>query len=76
MSRTTISYRTIHSRSTTIDVASPGRHFTIRGADGTDFEGGIYHGRILVSTQLAESWTERYSRRYPIPVFILINISL
>lgn len=23
-------------------------HFTIRGADGTDFEGGIYHGRILV----------------------------
>ena len=25
-------------------------HFTIRGADDTDFEGGIYHGRILVST--------------------------
>lgn len=25
------------------------RHFTIRGAQGTDFEGGIYHGRILVS---------------------------
>lgn len=25
------------------------RHFTIRGADGTDFEGGVYHGRILVS---------------------------
>jgi ubiquitin-protein ligase len=24
------------------------RHFTIRGAEGTDFEGGIYHGRILV----------------------------
>jgi ubiquitin-conjugating enzyme E2 J1 len=24
------------------------RHFTIRGADGTDFEGGIYHGRILL----------------------------
>lgn len=23
-------------------------HFTIRGADGTDFEGGIYHGRILL----------------------------
>ena len=23
-------------------------HFTIRGAEGTDFEGGIYHGRILV----------------------------
>jgi ubiquitin-conjugating enzyme E2 J1 len=23
-------------------------HFTIRGADGTDFEGGVYHGRILV----------------------------
>lgn len=32
------------------NVDSPGRHFTIRGADGTDFEGGIYHGRILVST--------------------------
>lgn len=26
----------------------PRRHFTIRGADGTDFEGGVYHGRILV----------------------------
>lgn len=24
------------------------RHFTIRGADGTDFEGGVYHGRILL----------------------------
>lgn len=23
-------------------------HFTIRGAEGTDFEGGIYHGRILL----------------------------
>lgn len=23
-------------------------HFTIRGADGTEFEGGIYHGRILL----------------------------
>jgi hypothetical protein len=27
------------------------RHFTIRGAKGTDFEGGIYHGRILVRNQ-------------------------
>jgi ubiquitin-conjugating enzyme E2 J1 len=27
-------------------------HFTIRGADGTDFEGGIYHGRILVRIEL------------------------
>ena len=23
-------------------------HFTIRGASGTDFEGGMYHGRILL----------------------------
>ena len=23
-------------------------HFTIRGASGTDFEGGVYHGRILL----------------------------
>ena len=23
-------------------------HFTIRGAEDTDFDGGIYHGRILV----------------------------
>lgn len=23
-------------------------HFTIRGADGTDFEDGVYHGRILL----------------------------
>jgi ubiquitin-conjugating enzyme E2 J1 len=23
-------------------------HFTIRGAAGTDFEGGLYHGRILL----------------------------
>ena len=33
-------------------------HFTIRGADETDFEGGIYHGRILVSSttlRVAES---------------------
>jgi hypothetical protein len=28
------------------------RHFTIRGADGTDFEGGVYHGRILVSPSI------------------------
>lgn len=26
------------------------RHFTIRGADGTDFQGGLYHGRILLPT--------------------------
>ena len=26
------------------------RHFTIRGAEGTDFEGGVYHGRILLPT--------------------------
>ena len=25
-------------------------HFTIRGGAGTDFEGGIYHGRILLPT--------------------------
>eukprot|EP00948_MAST-09A_sp_MAST-9A-sp1_P000214 g214.t1 len=24
-------------------------HFTIRGPEGTDFEGGLYHGRILLS---------------------------
>ena len=23
-------------------------HFTIRGAEGTEFEGGVYHGRILL----------------------------
>jgi len=26
-------------------------HFTIRGADSTDFEGGIYHGRILLPAE-------------------------
>lgn len=26
-------------------------HFTIRGAEGTDFEGGIYHGRILLPVE-------------------------
>jgi hypothetical protein len=26
-------------------------HFTIRGAESTEFEGGIYHGRILVSIE-------------------------
>mmetsp|Transcript_7947 Transcript_7947/g.19744 ORF Transcript_7947/g.19744 Transcript_7947/m.19744 type:complete len:387 (-) Transcript_7947:325-1485(-) len=26
-------------------------HFTIRGAVGTDFEGGIYHGRILLPAE-------------------------
>jgi ubiquitin-conjugating enzyme E2 J1 len=26
-------------------------HFTIRGPIGTDFEGGIYHGRIILSPE-------------------------
>jgi len=26
-------------------------HFTIRGPDGTDFEGGYYHGRILLPAE-------------------------
>lgn len=26
-------------------------HFTVRGAEGTDFEGGIYHGRILLPAE-------------------------
>lgn len=26
-------------------------HFTIRGPTGTDFEGGIYHGRILLPSE-------------------------
>lgn len=26
-------------------------HFTIRGAEGTEFEGGIYHGRILLPAE-------------------------
>jgi len=26
-------------------------HFTIRGAEGTDFDGGIYHGRILLPAE-------------------------
>mmetsp|Transcript_5434 Transcript_5434/g.6944 ORF Transcript_5434/g.6944 Transcript_5434/m.6944 type:complete len:388 (-) Transcript_5434:168-1331(-) len=26
-------------------------HFTIRGADGTDFEGGVYHGKILLPAE-------------------------
>ena len=26
-------------------------HFTIRGAEGTDFEGGIYHGKILLPAE-------------------------
>jgi len=26
-------------------------HFTIRGANGTEFEGGIYHGRILLPAE-------------------------
>lgn len=26
-------------------------HFTIKGADGTDFEGGVYHGRILLPAE-------------------------
>ena len=26
-------------------------HFTIRGAEGTDFSGGIYHGRILLPAE-------------------------
>ena len=30
-------------------------HFTIRGAEDTDFNGGIYHGRILVRTMCFSS---------------------
>lgn len=26
-------------------------HFTVRGPSGTEFEGGLYHGRILLPTQ-------------------------
>lgn len=26
-------------------------HFTIRGPKGTEFEGGVYHGRILLPTE-------------------------
>jgi ubiquitin-conjugating enzyme E2 J1 len=29
----------------------PFRHFTIRGADDTDFAGGVYHGRILLPAE-------------------------
>ena len=33
------------------------RHFTIRGADDTDFAGGVYHGRIMVSV-VQRLWRE------------------
>ncbi|KAL1123373.1 hypothetical protein AAG570_002458 [Ranatra chinensis] len=26
-------------------------HFTVRGSSGTEFEGGIYHGRIILPTE-------------------------
>jgi ubiquitin-protein ligase len=26
-------------------------HFTVQGPPGTDFEGGVYHGRILLPTE-------------------------
>ena len=26
-------------------------HFSIRGADDTDFAGGVYHGRIILPTE-------------------------
>jgi ubiquitin-conjugating enzyme E2 J1 len=25
-------------------------HFVVRGPTGTDFEGGVYHGRIMLPT--------------------------
>ncbi len=40
-------------------------HFTIRGPPGSDFEGGVYHGRILLPPE------------YPMkpPHFIFLNVS-
>ncbi len=40
-------------------------HFTIRGSKGTDFEGGLYHGRILLPSE------------YPFkpPNIIFLNVS-
>ena len=40
-------------------------HFTIRGPVGTEFEGGIYHGRILLPSD------------YPMkpPNFIFLTVS-
>ncbi len=40
-------------------------HFTIRGPQGSDFEGGVYHGRILLPPE------------YPMkpPHFIFLNVS-
>jgi ubiquitin-conjugating enzyme E2 J1 len=26
-------------------------HFTVQGPPGTDFEGGVYHGRIILPTE-------------------------
>ena len=34
------------------NVSRLSRHFTIRGADDTDFAGGVYHGRIMVSVEM------------------------
>mmetsp|Transcript_23050 Transcript_23050/g.30060 ORF Transcript_23050/g.30060 Transcript_23050/m.30060 type:complete len:131 (-) Transcript_23050:1424-1816(-) len=42
-------------------------HFTIKGPKGTDFEGGIYHGRILLPTD--------YPFKPPNIVFLTVSFS-
>jgi ubiquitin-conjugating enzyme E2 J1 len=43
-------------------------HFTIRGPEGTAFEGGIYHGRILLPAE--------YPMKPPNIVFLTVSVFL
>lgn len=41
-------------------------HFTVRGPPGTEFDGGLYHGRILLPTQ--------YPMQPPNIILLTVNI--
>ena len=41
-------------------------HFTVRGPKDTDFEGGIYHGRIVLPTE--------YPMKPPNIIFLTVSV--
>ncbi|KAL4838971.1 hypothetical protein H8958_004599 [Nasalis larvatus] len=36
-------------------------HFTVRGPPDSDFDGGVYHGRIVLATRVSHETTKHYS---------------
>jgi len=42
-------------------------HFTVRGPDDSDFEGGVYHGRIILPVE--------YPMKPPNIIFLTVRVS-